>query len=478
VLLRFFRINDPYRLLGLFILLILLGLPFFIDPAPATLQELKSFVLGEAIRDGKLMYIQVFDSTAPWTANTFGLINWLFGRSLIIQHSLALVLIFFQAAFFAVLLIQNKAYNDNTYVPALVFGLLCFFSFDLLSFSPELLASTVLLLALNNLFKEIEFRIQRDEIILNLGVFLGVATLLIFSYVVFLFGTIFILFLFTRLSARKLLLLLFGFILPHALLITLYFLRGEAPSLWQNFYVPNLTFHGTAFITLSSIIALCALPFGYFVFSLFMLNREARFTKYQSQLFQVMFQWMLFCLVQVLVTREFTPHSLIIFIPSLAYFISHYLLLIRRKWIANTMLWIFLIGILAVNLLSRYNKLNRINYATLFPGESPYSRAIKNQRVMVLTDDKGVYQQNRLAGYFLDWDLSRKVFEEPDYYENVMLVHHVFKSDPPEVIIDPSGLMNRFFDRIPEWKAGYRRDSVFYRRVPALSPLNRGGADH
>ena len=273
-------------------------------------------------------------------------------------------------------------------------------------------------------------------------------------------------------------LLLFGFILPHALLITLHFLRGEAPSLWQNFYVPNLTFHGTAFITLSSIIALCALPFGYFVFSLFMLNREARFTKYQSQLFQVMFQWMLFCLVQVLVTREFTPHSLIIFIPSLAYFISHYLLLIRRKWIANTMLWIFLIGILAVNLLSRYNKLNRINYATLFPGESPYSRAIKNQRVMVLTDDKGVYQQNRLAGYFLDWDLSRKVFEEPDYYENVMLVHHVFKSDPPEVIIDPSGLMNRFFDRIPEWKAGYRRDSVFYRRVPALSPLNRGGADH
>ena len=196
MLLRFFRINDPYRLLGLFILLILLGLPFFIDPAPATLQELKSFVLGEAIRDGKLMYIQVFDSTAPWTANTFGLINWLFGRSLIIQHSLALVLIFFQAAFFAVLLIQNKAYNDNTYVPALVFGLLCFFSFDLLSFSPELLASTVLLLALNNLFKEIEFRIQRDEIILNLGVFLGVATLFIFSYVVFLFGTIFILFLF------------------------------------------------------------------------------------------------------------------------------------------------------------------------------------------------------------------------------------------------------------------------------------------
>src|SRR5260221_4141395 len=362
-------------------------MPFFIDPVPITLQELKSVVLGGAVQEGKLMYIQVYDSTAPWTAGIFGLIHWLFGRSLFVQHVLALVIIFFQASFFAVLLIQNKAYNDNTYVPALVFGLLCFFSFDLLSFSPELLASTVLFLALNNLFKEIEFRIQRDEIILNLGVFLGVATLFIFSYIVFLFCTIFILFLFTRLSARKLLLLLLGVILPHALLVTLYFVRGETPSLWQNFYTPNLTLHGITFITLNSIFALCALPFGYFVFSLFMLNRAARCTNYQSQLFQVMFQWMLLCLVQVLVTREFTPHSLIIFIPSLAYFISHYLLLIRRKWIANTMMWIFLIGILTVNLLSRYNKMSRIDYTNLFPKESSYSPLIKHQRVMVLTSD-------------------------------------------------------------------------------------------
>jgi hypothetical protein len=318
---------------------------------------------------------------------------------------------------------------------------------------------------LNNLFKEIEFRIQRDEIILNLGVYLGAATLLIFSYVVFLFATILILFLFTRLNLRKLFLLLFGFILPHALLFTLYFLWGETSSLWQNFYVPNLTFHGKMFVTLNSAITLCALPVGYFVFSLLMLNREARFTKYQTQLFQVMFQWMLFCLVQVLVTREFTPHSLIVFIPSLAYFTSHYLLLIRRKWIANTMLWIFLIGILAVNLLSRYNKMNRISYTNLFPRESPYSRSIQNQRVMVLTDDAGVYQQNRLAGYFLDWGLSRSVLEEPDYYENVILIHRSFQTDPPETIIDPGSLMQKFFDRIPEWQSRYRRDSVFYRRI-------------
>ena len=175
MLLRFFRINDPYRLIGLLIILILLALPFFINPSEITLPELRSMVVGEAVRNGKLMYIQVYDSTAPFASAIFGAVDWIFGRSLTGRHLLSLLVIFFQASFFSIVLITNKAYNDNTYLPALIFGLFCFLSFDFLSFSPELLASTFLLLALNNLFKEIEFRIQRDETILNLGVSLGMA---------------------------------------------------------------------------------------------------------------------------------------------------------------------------------------------------------------------------------------------------------------------------------------------------------------
>ena len=127
-------------------------------------------------------------------------------------------------------------------------------------------------------------------------------------------------------------------------------------------------------------------------------------------------------------------------------------------------------GIVAVNLLSRYNKMNKIDYANLFPKQSLYSRSVKNQRVMVLADDAGVYQHNRLAGYFLDWDLSRSVLEEPDYYENVILIYRSFQSDPPETIIDPGSLMQKFFDRMPDWQLRYRKDSVFYRRIPAPGP--------
>ena len=465
MLLRFFRINDPYRLIGLLVILTLLALPFFIDPVAITLTELRSFVVGEAVSSGKLMYIQVYDSTAPFSSAIFGLADWMFGRSLMSRHVLSLLVIFFQASFFAIVLIANKAYNDNTYLPALIYGLFCLLSFDFLTFSPELIGSTFLLLALNNLFKEIEFRIQRDETILNLGISLGMATLVIFSYVVFLLATLFLLVAFTRINLRKALLLLFGFVLPHAVLITLYFYWGHTAELWQNYYVPNLTLNGINLISMKGMLILGIVPILYFVFAIVMLNREARFTKYQSQLFQVMFLWLLVAVIHVFVVRELSPQSLITFIPSLAYLVSHYLLLIRRKRIAEGMLWVFLISLVSMSLLTRYGSIKSVDFEAMFPTASPYEKTIKDKRILVLTNDPGIYRQNKLAGYFPDWSLSRTIFEEPDYYENILLINEAFEKDSPEIIVDPNDLMKRIFERIPAIKPLYKRDGELYRKV-------------
>lgn len=469
MLLRFFRINDPYRLLGLLLLMGGLSLPFFIDPAEAMWQELRNMVIGHVVRSGNLMYVEVFDSTPPLSSIFFAMMEGMFGKTLGAYRLLALIILFFQASFFAILLINNKAYTDSSYVPALVFGLLCFFSFDMLSLSPELMASTILLLALNNLFKEIEFKIQRDEIILNLGVYLGVATLLVFSYAIFFLATILILTIFTRMGIRKFLLLFLGYTLPHLLLWGFYFYQGETGMLWQNFYAPNLTINGEFILTAKTLVYLSFIPIIYFVFSLFMLNREARFTKYQSQLFQVMFFWMVCAVIHLFIARELTPHSFIVFVPPLAYFISHYLLLIRRKWIAETMLWIFIIGLLGVNLLSSNGKLTTIDYAALFPKESKYTSAIKNKRVMMLADDIAIYKENVMAGCFLDWRLAKGVLKQPDVYENVILVANSLQHNPPDVIVDPADLMKNYFERIPALKSRYKREGEFYWLIPTAN---------
>ena len=464
MLLRIFRVNDPYRLLGIFVTLVLISLALFLDPAALTVNELKSFVLGELLNDGKNLYSEVFTSAPPLASWFFGWIELAFGRSITSRHILAFLLIFFQGAYFAILLINNKAQNESTYMPALIFGVLCFFSFDMLSLSAELLASTFLLFALNNLFKEVEFRIQRDGIVLNLGVFLGIASLFVLSYVVFLLGTLLILGIFTRLTIRKTLLLFFGFLLPHALLMVVYFMKDDFTFLANNFYRGHEWFSDNL-MSLSSMIYLSAIPIIYFIFSLVMLNRDARLTKYQSQLLQIMFLWLVVAIIEIVVAGRMSPQRVITYAPPLAYFTSHLLLLIRRKWIGETMLWIFIGGIVLISYLSRYEKLKMVDYTRLFYEQSMYRDKIRHKRILILGNDWGLYDANRMASGFMEWKLAQGIFSEPNYFENIVLIDRLFQQDPPEVIVDKENLMSKVIERIPRLRKEYKQQGELYFRA-------------
>lgn len=461
-MLRFFRFNDPYRLLVVLILMVGMSMPIFIHPMPMTAQELKDIVLGELLNSGKIMYMQVVDDS-PWVAAWLAkVVELVMGRSIFGRHFFALLIAFFQAAFFAFILIRNRAYNESNYLPAFVFGVICFFSFDMLSLSRELFASTFLLLALNNIFKEIEFKVQRDEIVFNIGFYLGIASLFIFSYTVFLIGSLVILFTFARITLRKSLLLTFGFAFPHLVLISVYYFRDGLPEFVQDFYGPNFTFHSVNLVSWKSILWLSGGILVFLFFALIMLNREARFTKYQSQLLQVMLIWLVVSFIEIVFTRELTPHSFITFVPPLAYFISHYILLIRRKWIAESMMWIFLLSTIGISTASRLNKIKQVDYSGLYPTSSKYESFIKKKKILVLDNDLGIYKINKPASYFLNWDLSKAILEGPDYFENVIFVQDSFEKDKPDIIIDEKDLMKKFFERLPEVKKQYERSGFIY----------------
>ena len=459
-MLSYFRINDPYRLIGLLVLLSLLSLPIFIDTPGLTHPELKSFVVGEKVNEGNGLYTELLDSTPPLASWLYGACNWIFGRSLTARHILAFLILFTQSAFLGIMFIDKKVFAENTYIPALLFSLLAFISFDSLALTSDLFAFGFILLALNNLFKEIEFRIQRDEIIFNLGLFISLASLFNFSYAVYLPGAMLALAFFTRSSLRKYLLLLFGFLLPHLLFICAWYLNGNLPSLWFNFYVPNLGFASPSLVSALSLLSLCAMPLVYLFLSLFILNRDARLTKYQSQIFQAMFLWFVIAFVQVALTPDRRPQSLISLIPSVSFFLTHFLLLIRRRKFAEMNLLVLMIGIVTVAYLSRYNKIDRIRYDRLFVKQE--TSAIKNKRILVLDDKPEMFVKNQLATSFYNWDLTKPIFEGPDYYENVLMVNRSMKNDLPEVIIDPNNLMKAFFARLPEIKSKYKKSPEGY----------------
>ncbi|MBN8576130.1 MAG: hypothetical protein J0L66_04275 [Cytophagales bacterium] len=459
MLLRFFRINDPYRLLAVFILLIVIALGFFIDPVGLTLTELKSMVLGETLNSGKTLYAQVHTAAPPLAAWFAGWSEWFFGRSLTARHVVALLLIFVQGAYFAMLLINNKAQSESTYLPAFLYCVVCCFSFDLLTLSPELLASSLVLLALNNLFKEVEFRVQRDDTLLKLGFYLGLASQFVFSYVVFLPGVLIILTIFTRLSLRKALLLVFGFVLPHLLLLVAYYFFGNLSFLWRCYYESARWFVENQ-LSLASMLYLSAIPILYFIFSLVMLNREAHLTKYQSQLLQIMFLWLLLAAVEITVAGRMAPHRVITLAPSLAYFISHFILLVRRKWLAELMLWLFAGGIVTVAYVARYNQVKKIDYSKMFVSHVPTTPV--NKRILVLDEQWGYFENNKPATGFYDWEIARQYFTETDYFQSVVLINNAFEQELPEVIVDPHRVMATVFKRLPALGKSYTQQGDTY----------------
>ena len=462
-MLRYFRINDPYRLLAILVLQLILFLPVLIDVPDLTYPELKSIVVGEKIREGFTPYTQLIDTSAPLTDWVSGASHFLFGDSLTGRHIFAFFLLFLQATMLGLIFIDKKVFPDSTYVPALIFAILCTFSFDMLALTGELVGSFFLILSLNSLFKQLEFKEQRNENVFNAGLFIGIASLFSFSYSVFIVAALIILGLYSRANTGKFLLALLGFLMPNLLLVSIYYLNGGTAQLWNYFYLPNLK-GGMGYFSFGALMKTLALPIAFLITSLVILTRDSRFTKYQSQLVQAMFFWMIFSIVQIAYSNDMRPQSMISLFPALTFYISHMLLMIRRRKFAEISLLVLLLGVPAIALMSRYKTIAVADYSAMIVDVS--KRTVPaGKKIVVLDDSPASYVGNALATPFLDWSLSKEIFESPDFYENQLQVYHGFKADPPDLVVDPSNLMAPFLNRMPDLRVKYKRTETGYTRI-------------
>ena len=120
-------------------------------------------------------------------------------------------------------------------------------------------------------------------------------------------------------------------------------------------------------------------------------------------------------------------------------------------------IWMLFLGVLSVSFLARYKKLDSVNYETFFAKSG--TSLIKGKKVLMLGEDFSVYKDNKLATPFLNWNLSKDIFQHPDYYENVLFVNKAFTNDPPQIIFDKENLFKSYLDRIPQLKEAYKETS-------------------
>jgi len=138
-LLQFFRLNDPYRFVVIVFLLLCIRLPYYLFNDILHWADLEYLLLGEKVAGGQLIYTDIQTTVPILVGMTFGMIDFIFGKSIGVYHVLSFLLVAFQAFLVNNLISFNKVTTESTYYPALLYILFFSLSPHLYSLTPEII---------------------------------------------------------------------------------------------------------------------------------------------------------------------------------------------------------------------------------------------------------------------------------------------------------------------------------------------------
>lgn len=416
-------------------------------------------VVGEKLQHGQVLYKDIWVSLAPLAAYCYSFIDWVFGRSSLAYQIIALILVTVQAGLFNNIMYRNKAYNENTYVPAFFYAICCTLFPDFITLSPILLGLTFVLLALQNVYLRIEAKLN-DYTILLTGIFLGLATLFYLPAVIFLLTTIISFSLFTGTILRRYFLLLYGYFVPFLLIALNFYWKDALGAMWHHWMVAALTEPSFHHVDLLTFAIAFGVPVLFFLLGMVRTFNETRFTNFQVRVQQVMLIMFLLGIVGWLMTTDKMPYQWLIFVPPFAFFLSHYFLLLKKNWRMHVLFYLFLGAVLWVFYASSFHKSVLSRYMhdhNTYVQQSVFDHWTDGKKVWVLGEGTYIYKKAECVTPFLSWYLSKPLLEAPDQYDHVVYVAQTLQEDMPQVIIDKAGYLPAWQKRIPFLASRYEK---------------------
>jgi len=415
--------------------------------------------------DGSNMYGNIYHYIGPLSAGTYWVIDLLFGKSQTAYQVIGIIIVFFQAAILNLFLINYKAYNENNYIPALIYAVLMFTFFDFMNLSPVLLGLTFVILSFNLTFGHIEGRAKRDWVVLSIGLYLGIATLFYLPMILFMISTFIALILFTNTIFRRYLLLIYGFIVPILLVIIYYYLKGNYHDFVSCYLYSLFIERNYILMDWKSIITIGCIPTVFVLISVVKVFTTTAFINYQIRLQNFMFVLIGIGLLVWVIDFYNPPHLWVVLVPPGTFFISHYFLLIRKRWMAEV-LFIILTGLLLIQNYGSYFGLlqidNLIETENYIIDKSELTDDISDKSILCIDHRRDLYVHNKLATPYLTLELAEIQFQQLEYYDNLTTLYANFHQDMPDIIIDSKSWMPEVLNKIPILDKEYVRSRNGY----------------
>jgi hypothetical protein len=445
-------------------------LPIFITGINITLPEIEWNTLGNKLASGGELYVDIFYPIGPLSAQVYRLLSYISQDAYFLYRILGLLMVIIQAVILNVSLIQSKAYNQNTYVPTLIYVVLMMGMEDFITLSPQLMGLTFVILSISITFKLIEGRHRSDEDFLKIGLYTGFSILFYPLYIFLTIPIIIALLFFTNTLIRRYLLLLSGIALMFFLTWLKFFWYGQLDTFYYNLNFLIISSTDVASIPWNNLIALLIIPAILLLFSFFRIIQSTAFINYQVRLQKYYFLYVIFGMLIILLDYHQTSHILIVIIPVTAFFISH-LFLMLKKVIISEVLFLTFISLLIFQSYSVSFELSGerqfLNFSNQYLNTEDRTMEVSEKKILILGEDTRKYFGNSLATPYLSWVMLRNKLDRIDSYDNIIEVYENFIKDLPELIIDEHAVMPVLLSRLPELSKMYHKSgSQTYSRNP------------
>ena len=458
-MLSFFRVNDPYRLVPLSIIFVIIRVvqTHFISGEDFVL-EIKWLLLGEWLNNGYKMYSETFDYTGPLAYVIYKYLNLFFGKSDFLFHLLSTLLIIIQAGIFNLTFIVNKVYKENGYVPAFLYIMLMIAIPDFMTLSPQLMSLTFLLLTFRSVLRRINNQ-TTDELFLKSGIYMGIATMIFFPAVIFFIVFLLSLIIFSSAIFRRLVLYFLGFLLVFFLCSLYYYTQGILVIYYKSFITYSLSLPIRSFLTSRELLEFL-LPFLIIAFlSIIKTLWSAKLTSFQSKVQQVVWLMLFVSIIIFFISPENAGLEMVFFVPSLSYFWTHYFILLKRKFWKWIMSPLMIGGMIFLSINNYQEKTTPLQVR-------------KNQSVdkdvMILSDDMSYYHKQTMGTPCFNMYIFEKRMEDLKYYNNSSKIFELFYKIDASTIIDKTGTMSILLQRFPQMRNKYVQiNENTYQKIPS-----------
>jgi len=332
-------------------------------------------------------------------------------------------------------------------------------SFDANKLSPVLLATTFLLFAINSLFKHLDKSDGGSEPVFEVGLFLGIGSMFLYTFPVFLIWAILSLLMFTSVKLNQILLLLLGYFLPVLVMVLFFYFNNAFEDFYIQWVLKGFGFEIFTGAKLYQTVIVYGLPLLVAILGMIKVFGNTRYTTFQNRKHQIMVLFGIFSGVCYFLADNADTYELICLAPFLAFFVTGWFIHIKGAWLPELLFMLFAGFICLMNYLGVSERFDK-NYVHLSDAriEKTSDKSYIRDKFLLITGDRNdEYYLAKPGSAYLNWEASRYDLEHPDIYESLISIQQHFENEKPEYIIDNEQVFPAIFERVPELANQYVR---------------------